>query len=63
MLIGGPNSDDTVGARHFELKVGVVRDHHKPGIAGAPNNGVVCPLESNHLESESFLPEVGGVPK
>jgi hypothetical protein len=21
---------------------------------------VICPMESSHLESESFLPEVGG---
>jgi hypothetical protein len=60
MLIGGPNSDDTIGARHFELEVGVVRDRHEPSVAGAPKNGVVCPMESNHLESETFLPKVGG---
>jgi hypothetical protein len=60
LLIGGPDGDDIVGARHFELEVGVVGNHHEPGIAGAPKNGVVCPTESNHLESESFLPEVGG---
>jgi hypothetical protein len=60
VLIGGPDSDDTIGARHFELEVGVVRDRHEPGIAGVPKNGMVCPMEFNHLESESFLPEVGG---
>jgi hypothetical protein len=59
VLLGGPDSDDTVGAWYFELEVGVVRDHHEPGVAGAPKNGVVCPMESNHPESESFLPEVG----
>jgi hypothetical protein len=60
VLIGGPDTDDTIRAWHFELEVGVVRDHHEPGVAGAPKNGVVCPIESNHLESESFLPKVGG---
>jgi hypothetical protein len=59
VLIGGPDSDDTVGAWHFELEVGVVGNCHELDIAGAPKNGVVCPMEPNHLESESFLPEVG----
>jgi hypothetical protein len=60
VLIGGHDSDDTIGARHFELEVGVVGDRHEPGVAGAPKNGVVCPMESNHFKSESFLPEVSG---
>jgi hypothetical protein len=60
VLVGGPDSDDTIRAQHFELEVGVVRNHHEPGVAGAPKNGVVCPMEPNHLKSESFLPEVGG---
>jgi hypothetical protein len=60
VLIGGPDGDDTVGAWHFELEVDVAGNWHEPCIAGAPKNGVVCPMESNHLESESFLPEVGG---
>jgi hypothetical protein len=63
MLVGGPDSDDTIRARHFELEVGVVGNHHESGVAGAPKNGVVCPMESNHLESGSFLPEVGVIPK
>jgi hypothetical protein len=60
VLIGGPDSNDTIGARHFEFEVGVVGNRHEPSVARAPKNGVVCPMESNHLESESFLPEVGG---
>jgi hypothetical protein len=63
VLIGGPDSDDTVGARHLELEVGVAKDRHEPGIAGTPKNGVVCPIESNHLESESLLSKVGGSTK
>jgi hypothetical protein len=61
VLIGGPDGDDTVGARHFEPEVGVVGNRHEPSVAGAPKNGIVCPMESNHLKSESFLPEVGGI--
>jgi hypothetical protein len=38
MLIGGPDSNDTVGARHFELEVGVIGDRHEPGVAGASEN-------------------------
>jgi hypothetical protein len=60
MLIGGPDGDDTIGARHFELEVGVVGNRYEPGVAGVPKNGVVCPMVSNHLKSESFLPEIGG---
>jgi hypothetical protein len=60
VLIGGRNSNDTIGARHFELEVGVIGDHHEPGVAGASENGVVCSMESYHFKSESLLPEVGG---
>jgi hypothetical protein len=60
VLIGGSNGDDTLRARHFELKVGVVGNRHEFGIAGAPKNGVVGPMKPNHLESEGLLPEVGG---
>jgi hypothetical protein len=60
VLVGGPDSDDTVRSQYFELEVGVVGNRHEPGVAGAPKNGVVCPMEFNHLESESFLPKVGG---
>jgi hypothetical protein len=63
VLVGGPDSYDTVGARHFELEVGVIRDRHEPGIAGAPKDGVVCSIESDYFESESFLSEVGGSAK
>jgi hypothetical protein len=63
VLIGGPDSYDTVGARHFELEVGVIGDRHEPGVAGAPKDGVVCSMESDHFESESFLSEVGGSAK
>jgi hypothetical protein len=60
MFIGGPDGDVTLGAQHFELKVGVVGNRHEFGIAGVPKDGVVGPMESNHLESEGLLPEVGG---
>jgi hypothetical protein len=60
VLIGGPDSNDTVGAWHFELEVGVIGDRHELGVAGASENCVVCSMESYHFESESLLPEVGG---
>jgi hypothetical protein len=49
VLIGGPNSNDTIGIRHFELEVGVIGDRHEPGVAGASENGVVCSMESYHF--------------
>jgi hypothetical protein len=63
VLIGGSDGDDTLGTRHFKLKVGVVGNRHEFGIAGAPKNGVVGPMKPNHLKSEGLLPKVGGVPK
>jgi hypothetical protein len=63
VLIGGPDGDDTLSAWHFELEVGVVGNRHEFGIARTPNDGVVGPVEPNHLESECLLSKVGGVPK
>jgi hypothetical protein len=38
VLVGGPDSYDTIGAQHFELEVGVIGDRHEPvkeeGVAG-----------------------------
>jgi hypothetical protein len=62
-VLVGPDSYDTVGARHFELEVGVIGDHHEPGVAWVPKDGVVCSTESDHFESESLLLEVGGSAK
>jgi hypothetical protein len=50
-VIGGPDGDNTLRAWHFELKLGVVWNHHEFGIATAPNDGVVGPVEPNYLES------------
>ena len=36
MLVHGLDGDDAVGAWHFELEVGVVRDRHELGVARAP---------------------------
>jgi hypothetical protein len=51
VFIGGPDGDNTLRAWHFELKLGVVWNHHEFGIATAPNDGVVGPVEPNYLES------------
>jgi hypothetical protein len=60
MLVGGPNSYDTIGAWHFELEVGVIGDRDEPGVAWAPKDGMVCSMESDYFESESLLPKIGG---
>jgi hypothetical protein len=60
MLVGGPDGDDSLRARHLELEVGVVGDCHKFGIVGTPKDGVVGPVKPSHLESEGLLLEVGG---
>ena len=36
MLVRGLDGDDTIGARHLELKVGVVRDRHELSVARVP---------------------------
>ena len=60
MLLHGLDSDDAVGARHLELEVGVVRDHHELGVARPSQDGVISPLEPHHLEGEGLLAVVGG---
>jgi hypothetical protein len=60
VLVGGPDGDDTFRAWHLELEVGVVRNHHEFSVAGMPEDGMIGPMEPNHLEIEGLLPEVGG---
>ena len=49
------DGDDTVGAWHFELDVGVTGDCHEFGIAGSPKDGVVRTLEVYDFEGECLL--------
>jgi hypothetical protein len=56
----GSDGDDSVGARHLELEVGVVGDGHELGVARSPKHRVVGSPEPDHLEREGFLLEVGG---
>jgi hypothetical protein len=60
VLVGGPDGDDTLRAQHLEFEVGVVGNRHEFSVAGMPKDGVVGPVEPNHLESEGLLPKVGG---
>ena len=60
MLVRGLDGDDAVGAQHLELEVGIVWDRHELGIARAPQNSVISPLEPNHLEGKGLLAVVGG---
>jgi hypothetical protein len=59
----GSDGDDPVGARHLELEVDVVGDGHELGVARSPQHRVVGSSESDHLEREGFLSEVGVSPK
>jgi hypothetical protein len=52
------HGDDTLWPRHLHLEVGVVRDRHELGVAGAPKDGVACAPEPHHLEGEGFLVEI-----
>jgi hypothetical protein len=61
--VRGADGDDPVGARHLELKVGVVGDDHELGVAWPPQHCVVGSSEPDHLEREGFPSEVGGSPK
>jgi hypothetical protein len=61
--VRGSDGDDLVGARHLELKVGVVGDGHELGVAWSPQHCVVGSSEPDHLEREGFLLEVGGSPE
>jgi hypothetical protein len=61
--VRGADGDDPVGARHFELEVGVVGDGHELGVASPPQHCVVGSSEPDHLEREGFPSEVGGSPE
>jgi hypothetical protein len=61
--ICGSDGDDPVGARHFELELGVVGDDHEPGVAWPPQHRMVGSSEPDHLKREGFLSEVGGSPE
>jgi hypothetical protein len=61
--VRGADGDDPVGARHFELEVGVVGDDHELGVAWPPQYCVVGSSEPDHLEREGFPSKLEGVPK
>jgi hypothetical protein len=61
--VRGDDDDDPVGARHFDLEVGVVGDGHELGVAWRPQYCVVGSSEPDHLEREGFRSEVGGSPE
>jgi hypothetical protein len=63
VTVHGADGDDPVGARHLELEVGVVGDDHELGVAWSPQHRVVGSSETDHLEREGFLSEVGGSPE
>ena len=49
------DGDDTAGAYHLELVVGVTGDCHEFGIAGSPKDGVVRTLEVYDFKGECLL--------
>jgi hypothetical protein len=61
--VRGADGDDSVGARHLELEVGVVGNDHELGVAWSPQHCVVGSSEPDHLECEGFLSEVVGSPE
>ena len=63
MSVRGADGDDPVGARHFELEVGVVGDDHELGVAWPPQYCVVGSSEPDHLEREGFPSKVGRSPE
>jgi hypothetical protein len=63
VLVRGADGDDSVGARHLELEVGVVGGGHELGVAWPPQHCVVGSSEPDHLEREGFPSEVGGSPE
>jgi hypothetical protein len=51
VFIGGSDGDNSLGAQHFELKVGVVGNHHEFGVARATKDGMVGTVKPNYLKS------------
>ena len=63
MLEGGADSDDSIGAWHLQLEVGVVGDGHELRVAWSSQDGVVGSVEPNHFDGEGLRPIVGRRPK
>jgi hypothetical protein len=63
VAVCGPDGDDSLGAQHLELEVGVVGDGHEHGVERSPQHRVIGPSKPNYLEGEGFLLEVGGSSK
>jgi hypothetical protein len=61
VAVRGSDGDGSVGAWHLELEVHVVGDDHELGVARSSQHRVIGPSEPDHLESEGFLSEVGGI--
>jgi hypothetical protein len=61
VAVRGSDGDGFVGTWHLELEVRVVGDGHELGIARSPQHRMIGPSEPDHLESEGFLSEVGGI--
>ena len=52
------NDDDSLRARHLHLEVCVVGDYHELRVVQPPEDGMIRPAETHHLEGEHFLAEV-----
>ena len=52
------NGDDSLGARHLQLQVGVIRDGHEFGEAWLTQESVVDAEEVDHLKGEWLLAKI-----
>ena len=63
VLEGGADGDDPTGAQHLQLEVGVVGDGHELRIAWSSQDGVVGPVEPDHLVGKGLHPIIGRISK
>ena len=62
-LEGGADGDDPAWTWHLQLQIGVVGDSHKLRVAWTSQDGVVGPVEPDHLEGKGLHPIIGRIPE
>jgi hypothetical protein len=60
VAVRGSDGDDSLGAWHLKFEVRVVGDGHELGVARSSQQCVIGSSDTEYLESEGFLSEVGG---
>ena len=63
VLEGGADGDYPMWTQHLQLQTGVVGDGHELIVAWTSQDGMVGPIEPNHLKDKGLRPIIGWIPK